>query len=193
MTSQSYQNYISNLQCCYAALGDKVADELRIDSCSTDATVMQFNIFTAMFNILKCYKLQSEQESIDDPQNCLTPEQMKCISQFLNKLCGTLYCVDFILTSTSVLTNYCLITFIDSTGSLIGYTRVPIGTDISTFDFNGSVLYSDINLTTIISSQIPISYTMLDCNGISTRLTNNNISSNQNGIISITIRQIGRI
>ena len=99
MTQASYDAYISSIQCCLGSLGNTYANQIKYGSCEADKTAMQMNVFTAMFHILKCYELQTESESEDNPANCITPEHMKCISQFLNKLCGGTFCIDFILTT----------------------------------------------------------------------------------------------
>lgn len=108
MTLASYQAYLTSIQCCIANLADKLSCEIQIDSCEKDKTAQLLEICAAMYQIMLCYQLCPAQVPAPvwpyqtNTCNCLSPDQMQCMSQFLNKICGTTYCIDFILTPSPV-------------------------------------------------------------------------------------------
>lgn len=93
MDITSKNAYIIILQCNLASLADKYANYRKIGDCRSTELGIEIEIISAMIKLLRCYQLSDSSEA--DNINCLTMEEMKSISNFLNKLLDLNFCIDF--------------------------------------------------------------------------------------------------
>lgn len=93
MTQESFNNYLLIVQCNLASLADTYAKYRFIGDCRSKELEIKIEIIDAMLSIMHCYTL--ELDGVEDSVNCLTPDEMKDMADFINNILGINYCINF--------------------------------------------------------------------------------------------------
>lgn len=96
MTQQSLDNYIGNVANRIQELGQSLSKGFQKDECNLEKKALDLRILSAYIDMLWCWDLPEEDENGEiENINCLSIEQMRCISSHINNITGDNYCVDF--------------------------------------------------------------------------------------------------
>ena len=91
MTIDSFNNYKQNLLYLYYQKGISIVTDIKRGSCDVAYKQVEMNVSLMFINTILCYDIESD-------NNYLSVEEMKGMTNCLNKVFGTNYCVDYELT-----------------------------------------------------------------------------------------------